>query len=945
MAKLKILAQGQTERAKSQARGKLFERLMETVLSANGYQVEEISNVNYAGMEIDINGTAKFAGCSLYAECKCHDTDVGSSHIQRFFGKYMTRWLREPNCQGLFVALPGLNSHAKGFYRESCEAEPRISFTYLEEDDVLDAMYGAGIMVKPEVMASNVDPAVGKIGDYTVLYTDLGCFAVQYIISPGATLADCLTILDSAGVVVRNNETLDTLIGLYPDLREFKILSQGPRILDQESLSSNHLEQIVEVRGSSACFEYQFPASPEHFVGRTLGLDQIQTFVNQVVSKQTSARGLVFEGYSGWGKSSLVLASVKALEDSGHLAVAIDSRTASSSQFALRAIHHALRASLAPRLPVEPNLRQSPLTGLDGAIDTLLQIGRVLELEDRVLVIFFDQFENVLALPEAASRVRDVFAKVLDAHTNIAIGFSWKTDLIGSTDDFPYQVRDTISNSSHSIRLELFSKLESDALLERLGEELRTPVREDLKFFLSEFSQGYPWLLKKLCAHVKAQREAGVSQQNIVDSLLNVEQLFLDDLKGLSADQEYTLKRIAQLAPVSVSEIGEEFNPDIIQSLIDSRLVVRIGPMYDIYWDIFRDYLNGGALPVQENYILHSQGASIFKHCRVLADNGGNLDVEAFRDQAGLRSRAYYNVVREMRLLGLATFEDDQVALDIPMPAEDKDLEEIFREHLRDKLRRNRLVSSVLSTLENDGTLTVQQVSKLLQDECPYISANTNTWNLYARTMCSWMAVADLVTYNKNAAMIEHYSPASTLRQNNILEGRNRTGILIPQVQCGAIETVSERLVDALDGTKRIDWSGVAPSTRTKGVSALEQLGLVRRRPGSIVVTAGLREFARDPDNRQAIFAERAILIRAFTEFVAILENHQGEGAPLDQIGLELMGRLNASWKKSTAEAHAKVLLNWSRYAGLAPGVFAMRRRGKRNQGQRAFPMQGRLGP
>ena len=936
MAKLKILAHGQTDRAKSQARGQLFERLMGTVLSANGYQVYEVSNVNYAGMEIDIAGTAKFAGNSLYAECKCHDTEVDSAHIQRFFGKYMTRWLNEPNCQGLFVALPGLNSHAKGFYRDNCEPHERISFKVLEEEQVLDAMHGAGIIVSSDVMAATVDSAAGKVGDYTVLYTDIGCFAIQYVISPGATLADTLMILDSSGTVVQRNDAVESLMALYPDLKEFKILSQDYRDLDPKELTGNYLEQIVGVRGSSTCFEYQFPASPEHFVGRTVGLDQMQSFVDQVISKQTSARGLVFEGYSGWGKSSLVLASVNALRDLGHLAIAIDSRTASSSQFAFRAIHHALHSSYGDTLPGGINLQHGPLTGLDGAIDTLLQVGRVLEQENRVLAIFFDQFENVFALPDAAARVRDVFVKVLDAQTNVVIGFSWKTDLIGSTNDFPYKVRDAISNGSQSIRLELFSKLESDALLERLGDELRTPVREDLKFFLSEFSQGYPWLLKKLCAHVKAQREAGVSQQNIADSLLNVEQLFLDDLKGLSSEQEHTLKRIARLAPVSVSEIGEEFNPEIIQSLIDSRLVVRVGPMYDIYWDIFRDYLNGGALPVHENYILHSQGASLYKHCGVLYDNGGSLDVEAFRDLAGLRSRAYYNVIREMRLLGLATVDDNQVMLQISMPTDDKELAEVFREHLRDKLRRNRLVSSTLSKLENEGTLTVQQVNQLLQDECPYISAKATTWNLYARTICSWMEVGDLVTYNKHAAKIEHYSPASTLRQSNILEGRNRNALLLPQVQCGAIEAVIMRLEDALEGTKKIDWSGVAPSTQTKAMSALEQLDLVRRRPGTITINPALREFATNPDKRQAIFAERAIRIPAFIQFVAILKKHQDKGLPLDQVGLELMGRLDAKWKESTAEAHAKVMLNWARYAGLAPGVFAQRRRHQRIQNQTA---------
>ena len=64
-----------------------------------------------------------------------------------------------------------------------------------------------------------------------------------------------------------------------------------------------------------------------------------------------------------------------------------------------------------------------------------------------------------------------------------------------------------------------------------------------------------------------------------------------------------------------------------------------------------RDHLNGGVLPVQENYILHSSAQLIFKNCRVVAGHGRQMDVEAFREQAGLKSKAFYTVIREMRLL------------------------------------------------------------------------------------------------------------------------------------------------------------------------------------------------------------------------------------------------------------------------------------------------------
>ena len=299
-------------------------------------------------------------------------------------------------------------------------------------------------------------------------------------------------------------------------------------------VTEENTDQIVEVQGSSARFEYQFPASPEYFVGRDAVLQELDSFVTDVMEKATSARGIVFEANSGWGKSSVVLASVAQLQQNGHYAVAIDSRTASTSQFILRAVDYSIRCT-----DMTAELRTSEegakaITGFDGAVDTLVKLGRTLEPTGKVLFIFLDQFENMFFLPDALRRIRDLFVKVVDAQTNVLFGFSWKTDLVGSTDEFPYQMRDTIRNSSRRIPLRTFSDVETTILLDHLGEELRAPLRKDLRFFLSEFSQGYPWLLKKLCAHVKAQREAGVRQLHIADSLLNVQELFEEDLRGLT---------------------------------------------------------------------------------------------------------------------------------------------------------------------------------------------------------------------------------------------------------------------------------------------------------------------------------------------------------------------------------------------------------------------------
>ena len=510
MGRLKILASGNTPQARAQARGRLFEELMALVLSHYGYQIVGKPNVNYAGMEIDIEGKATLTGVPLYAECKCHETDISSPELHAFFGKYMTRWLKDKRSHGLFTALPGINSHAKGFYRENCEENPEFTLRLLEEAEVLTAMFESGILAAPGLFSRAIGQELGTPGDSLVLYTDKGCFWIQYVIPLGSGIANSISVLDAKGNPITSSETIDYLTQLYPELEDFENLSISSNMGARESIAEQDTDQIVEVRGSSACFEYQFPASPEYFVGRELVLEGLDSFATEVIERVTSARGIVFEANSGWGKSSVVLASVARLQQSGHFAVALDSRTASTSQFILRAVEYTLNNSnMAKCLPAR-EFERGTISGFDGAVDCLIKLGRTLEDHEKLLFIFFDQFENMFFLLDTLSRIRDLFVKVVDAQTNIVFGFSWKADLVGLTNEFPYQMRDTITSTSKRVALDTFSDIETTTLLDRLRDELRAPLRKDLRFFLSEFSQGYPWLLKKLCAHVKAQREAGV---------------------------------------------------------------------------------------------------------------------------------------------------------------------------------------------------------------------------------------------------------------------------------------------------------------------------------------------------------------------------------------------------------------------------------------------------
>jgi hypothetical protein len=459
MGRLKILGSGKSSQAQAQARGKLFESLMAQVLRFHGYAIDRIPNVNYAGMEIDIEGRASVTGIPLYAECKCYDTEIRSPQLQAFFGKYMALWLEERRCQGLFIALPGINSHAKAFYRERCAQQSEITVRLLEEEQILEVIFQTRIAVRPEIVADLITPDVGTAGDWLLLYTDKGVFWAQYIIYPGGGVPSAIALFDAMGKPLSDKNTLDYLTQLHPEFADFDRIDVAGDVYARTSSLQYSQESVVEVRGSSECFEYQFPASPEYFVGRHSVLEEINSVVTKVLDKETSSRGILLEANSGWGKSSTVLSSVSRLVDKRHFAVAIDSRSASTSQFLLRVIDHCFNKFGDFGGVLTGDHDSQVITGFEGAVRTLIDVGKRLESEGKILLIFFDQFENVFFLPDVLRRLTDLLLKLCDTQTNVILGFSWKTDLVGPTREFPYQLRDAIIGSSRRITLDTFSEV------------------------------------------------------------------------------------------------------------------------------------------------------------------------------------------------------------------------------------------------------------------------------------------------------------------------------------------------------------------------------------------------------------------------------------------------------------------------------------------------------
>ena len=154
-------------------------------------------------------------------------------------------------------------------------------------------------------------------------------------------------------------------------------------------------------------------------------------------------------------------------------------------------------------------------------------------LRDAPLMVFFDQFENVFQQETTTREFRDLALRVRDSSAKVLVGFAWKTDMVSWTEGHPYRFRDEIRSAGDQLLLLPMGPRDIELLLRRLEKQLAGKLSRDLRQRLREYSQGYPWLFKKLAGHVINEIGQGRSQEQLVSEALNVRSLFVADMAGL----------------------------------------------------------------------------------------------------------------------------------------------------------------------------------------------------------------------------------------------------------------------------------------------------------------------------------------------------------------------------------------------------------------------------
>lgn len=741
------------------------------------------------------------------------------------------------------------------------------------------------------------------ISDEAILITASGVCSIAKQLDPNSRLPAQVLVQRPGGTVAQNDINLiaatDYAGGLSVlDFGSSETLPTKPQVAD--------IPKLFTVVGSKGDFEYQFPAAPAFFVGR----EEIHAHVKNISAPlDANGRVIVLNAQSGWGKSSLALRLAFQVEKAGGFSVVFDTRTAESASYVSAALRKAITDAAAIGklcMPSKPSFAslQSSLATLQAASS---------QGSTTPMLIFFDQFENVFRNARLTQEFRDLALGIREIKAPIIIGFSWKTDLVGLTENYPYQLRDEIRGAALVLNVEPFGPKEVGTLLGRLAKAAGVPLSYDLRQRLREYSQGLPWLLKKLASHILIQLKAGTTEETLLAEALNIEGLFEQDLKALEAQEIEALKMIAREAPVTVTEIVERVSPEVIQSLVDQRLVVRVGERLDTYWDTFREFLITNKVAIEDTYILRQRALGTSNILKYIVSAGGEATAADVARELSASLNGVLNSSRDLRQLGILAPKSGTLLLAEQLRI-DKLSESQIQERVAKSLRRHKVFSKVqeLLAIGPSQQITIDDLARQMPTLFPAMEARANTWMVYALAFATWFDYAGLMQL-RGKILCASTSPSKVRLLGGRDKGHRRT---FPQTR----PKFALKYLHAKASSINTDF--LTPSTKLKAISDLQALGIID--DSENIQNAVLAASLLDKSREALVLRELLAKVPGGNAALQLLSD-KPDASP-EAVGTLIKEAYGQTWADITTRMAGNTFRAWAANAGIGVKKIARRK-------------------
>lgn len=240
---------------------------------------------------------------------------------------------------------------------------------------------------------------------------------------------------------------------------------------------------ISRIMNADKFDEYHLPCNPQDFFGRVKPREIFWKFLQDVKNSKTNFRIVCLTGNTGMGKSSLLVKLIQESSQEKYKDIYIRDiditavRDDKVKYFIVNAIQKTLQESIDKEFvkisnhKVQVDSLESPF--FESSSIKLLR--RKIIQEGKVIVIFFDQFEEVLTKKSWLSIYKDfteVAQEINDISENIVLGFSWREDINISLKIFALLKRN-LSKQEVADKLDLTYKGDGKSTIENAIQDLQ----------------------------------------------------------------------------------------------------------------------------------------------------------------------------------------------------------------------------------------------------------------------------------------------------------------------------------------------------------------------------------------------------------------------------------------------------------------------------------------
>ncbi len=766
-------------------KGKLFEELLSEYLSKVGYEVE--LRRKKSSLEYDIEGKHKVTGTTLIGEAKAYSSVVEAEKVTSFIGKLAVPRKKDPSLDAIFLSTASISSESQNYLDDLDDKKIQALSGKELMASMIDVMNLPNIAILTKQLSGHGFTARNNF----LLKTNIGVYIVLVAGTTENVTPSYLAIFNDKSELVSDEKFLREVVQRIPDFQNFEPVIYGKK-LKQRSIN----RQASYITVGSGWLDYRFPVDPKYFIGRSELIHEIKSHLET----GSSPNIIQVKSRSGVGKSSL-LVYLESLLAKTNVVHTHDARNIKSQLDFLTLIQN--------------------ITSTDEIIADINDVENAFKelflSQKKKFLLIIDQFESTFTNPDVYYSYEALIDLALKYPKDLFIVIARKDDLLTTYDEKSINL-DKLNLVSKHYKLTDFTPDEAIALIDGINENSEFEVGRDIRSYLLEFSQGFPWLLKRTAAHILKVLSTGKSEKELISEGLQLKDLFDEELEGLDEIEKQYLINIATRLPSTYNQLHIQFDedpllPKILEKLTQARLLRLTGETYDTYNDVFKEYLVYSKLPEFQQPIILRINISAILSIIHWAMSRNKFTINALMKEYNFSKKTAYNHIKE--IMNLEIFVKDGSYWRVQQNVKDIFSQARLSEYIRRKLVNNKYISSLLNSIGKEESINVDEIPSYLKKSLPYLSASDSTWRTYSKVLLSWLQGTELVVSKGGSISLniaDHNKIIAKLGNISVLpysiRARKRSSnFFIPSVTFSQMRKVLQNILNSVEINDRLSTS------------------------------------------------------------------------------------------------------------------------------------------